>query len=211
MPSLKGHAMSIVDSPTLSELDMPVQPAFRPLTASDLQAFPAEIPSGPIDYELDNGRLVLIMAPPGDPHGAAQLTIGSYLKFLGELKQHGKARTETGLILWRNPDRVVTPDVMFAATKSLPLKISPEGYWLTIPELVVEVRSKNDSIKYVQRKVEHYLKAGVEVVWVVDPSAGTVTLHTAKGEPVVQGKGDVLELPGLIPDFSLCVADVFRV
>jgi hypothetical protein len=58
--------MSIVESPTLSELDVPVQPACRPLTAADLEAFPAEIPSGPIDYELDNGRLVLIMAPPGD-------------------------------------------------------------------------------------------------------------------------------------------------
>lgn len=83
--------MSIVDSPTLPELDVPLQPAFRPLTAADLQAFPAEIPSGPIDYELDNGRLVFIMAPPGDPHGSAQLTIGSYLLFEGELKQHGKA------------------------------------------------------------------------------------------------------------------------
>jgi Uma2 family endonuclease len=202
--------MSIVDPPMLCELDVPVQPTFRPLTAADLAAFPDEIPSGPIDYELDNGRLVLITAPPGDSHGAAQLTIGSYLKFLGELKGHGKARTETGLILWRNPDRVVTPDVMFAAKKSLPLRISPEGYWLTIPELVVEVRSKNDSIKYIERKVEHYLKAGVQIVWVVDPTSNTIATHTAGGSRVVRGQEDVLELPGLIPGFSLPVADVFR-
>lgn len=187
-----------------------LQPAPRPLTAADLQAFPEEVPSGPIDYELDNGRLVLIMAPPGDRHGAAQLTIGAYLKFLGELKQHGKARTETGVILWRNPDRVVTPDVMFAAKKSLPLQISPEGYWLTIPELVVEVRSKNDSAKYIERKVEHYLQAGVEVVWVADPTAGRVAVHRQGGEVKTLGLDDFLELPGLIPDFKVAVADVFR-
>lgn len=99
---------------------------------------------------------------------------------------------------------------MFAAEKSLPLRISPEGYWLTIPELVVEIRSKNDSIKYIERKVEHYLKAGVELVWVVDPAVRTVTLHTAGSEPAVRGTEGVLELPGLIPGFSLPVADVFR-
>jgi Uma2 family endonuclease len=203
--------MSIVDPPMLSEQDVAVQPVVRPLTAADLEAFPCELPSGwPVDYELDNGRLVLIMAPPGDVHGAAQSNVAAYLKMHGEHKGHGKARTETGLILWQNPDRVVTPDVMFAAKKSLPLRISPEGYWLTIPELVVEVRSKNDSMKYVERKIEHYLKAGVEIVWVVDPTTRTVAIHTASGSPLVRGQEDVLELPGLITGFSLPVTDVFR-
>lgn len=203
--------MSIADPQASQNWDLIVQPVDSLLTAEDLGAFPAELPSGwPINYELDNGRLVLIMAPPGDVHGAAQSKIATYLTMRGEFEGHGKVRTETGLILWKAPDRVVTPDVMFAAKKSLPLRTSPQGYWETIPELVVEVRSKNDSLTYVGRKVKHYRKAGVEIVWVVDPGAGTVTIHTAQGEPVVRGKGDVLELPGLIPDFSLSVDDVFR-
>lgn len=190
--------------------DLIVQPVDRLLTAADLEALPTELPSGPIDYELDNGRLVLIMAPPGDIHGAAQSNVAAYLKFWGELKNHGKARTETGLILWRSPDRVVTPDVMFAANKSLPIRTSPEGYWETIPELVVEVRSKNDSLAYIRRKVEHYLKAGVEVVWMIDPVAKTVAVHSAAGEPVMHGEADTLTAPRIIPDFSLPVVDVFR-
>jgi Uma2 family endonuclease len=202
--------MSIADPLTLPDVDVPIQPAHRPLTASDLEAFPEELPSGPVDYELDNGRLVLILAPPGDEHGAVQLNIGAYLKFWGEFKGHGQARTETGLILWRNPDRVVTPDVMFAASKSLPLRTSPEGYWETIPEFVVEVRSKNDSSDFVRRKVEHYLRAGVEVVWVVDPSKKTIELHSVGHEVVKCGTPDILTLPNIIPDFSLPVADVFR-
>jgi Uma2 family endonuclease len=128
----------------------------------------------------------------------------------GELKGHGKARTEVGVILWRGPDRVVTPDVLFIADRSLPLRTSPQGYLETIPELVVEIRSKNDSLKYVQRKVQHYLKAGVEVVWVADPAARTVTIHTTSGDPVTCGEHDTLQLPGLIPGFSMAVADVFR-
>ena len=80
----------------------------------------------------------------------------------------------------------------------------------TIPELVVEVRSKNDSLKYVQRKVQHYLKAGAEIVWVADPKTMTVAVHAATGEAVVHGEADMLQLPELIPGFSMSIAEVFR-
>jgi Uma2 family endonuclease len=199
--------MATVESEPLLQ---PFEICDRLFTADDLELLPTDLPSGPIDYELDNGRLVFIMVPPGDTHGAAQLNLGAQLKIQGELKGHGKARTEVGVILWRGPDRVVTPDVLFIANKSLPLRTSPQGYLETIPDLAVEIRSKNDSLKYVQRKVQHYLKAGVEVVWVADPAAMTVTTYTAAGEPVVYGEKDTLQLPGLIPGFSMPVADVFR-
>ncbi len=199
--------MSIVENePALQPFDANA----RVFTTADLEELPTDLPSGPIDYELDNGRLVLIMVPPGNIHGAAQSNIATHLKVQGEFKGLGKARTEVGVVLWKDPDRVVTPDVLFIASKSLPIRTSPEGYLETIPELVVEVRSKNDSLRYVERKVEHYLKAGVEVVWVVDPATKTVAVHTAQVAPVVFARADILELPGIIADFSLPVADVFQ-
>lgn len=199
--------MAIVESESLPQ---PFEVCPRLFTAADLEALPSDLPSGPIDYELDNGRLVFIMVPPGDTHGAAQSNIATQLKIQGEFKNFGKARTEVGVVLWRNPDRVVTPDVLFISKKSLPISKSPEGYLETIPELVVEIRSKNDSLKYVQRKVQHYLKAGVEIVWIVDPTSMTITAHTATGEPLIYQQTDTLQLPGLIPDFSMPVTEVFR-
>jgi Uma2 family endonuclease len=199
--------MATVDSDPLLQ---PFDDSVRLFTTADLETLPTELPSGPIDYELDNGRLVFIMVPPGNIHGAAQSNIATHLKVQGEFKGHGKVRTEVGVVLWRNPDRVVTPDVLFIATESLPIRTSPEGYLETIPELVVEVRSKNDSLRYVERKVKHYLKAGVEVVWVVDPSCKTVAVHASHGEPTVYDETGTLTLPGLLPDFSLPVAEVFR-
>jgi Uma2 family endonuclease len=205
--------MSIADPPTVAalDIDVPVQPPFRPLTASDLEAFPSELPSaGLVDYELDNGRLVIIMAPPGGVHGSVQHRISGYLFSQGELKGHGRGFTETGVILWRNPDRVVSPDVAFIANKSLPTRLSPEGYLETIPGLVVEIRSKGDSVDFVRRKVQHYLKAGVEIVCVVDPTTKTVAIHAAGKAVVTLSESDVLTLPTIIPDFSLPLADVFR-
>jgi Uma2 family endonuclease len=150
------------------------------------------------------------MVPPGDIHGAAQSNLAFQLKLHGELAGHGKARTEVGVVLWRNPDRVVTPDVLFIANKSLPLRHSPEGYLETIPELVIEVRSKNDSKRYIQHKVEDYLKAGVAIVWVADPTTKTVSVHKRDAKSKEFSEADALTLPGLIPEFALLVAEIFR-
>jgi Uma2 family endonuclease len=199
--------MATVDSDPLLQ---PFASSVRLFSAADLELLPTDLPSGPIDFELDNGRLVLIMVPPDNIHGAAQSNIATHLKVQGEFKGHGKARTEVGVVLWKNPDRVVTPDVLFIAAKSLPIHTSPEGYLETIPELVVEVRSKDDSLRYVERKVKHYLKSGVEVVWVVDPARKTVAVHASQGEPASFDETGTLTLPGLIPAFSLPVAEVFR-
>ncbi len=194
---------------SIAEPEPLVQPAQRLFTVADLDSLPTELPSGPIDYELDNGRLIFVV-PPGDTHGAVQSNIATELKIQGERKGHGKERTEVGVVLWRDPDCVLTPDVLFISKESLPLARSREGYLETIPNLVVEVRSKNDSLKYIQRKVQQYLKAGVEIVWVADAEPKTVTAYTATAAPVAYGEADKLEAPRLIPGLLMRVTDVFR-
>ncbi|MGV3723633.1 MAG: Uma2 family endonuclease [Actinomycetota bacterium] len=172
---------------------------------------PSELPSGPVLYELDNGRLIK-MSPPGDLHGAVELTITAELKFQGDRAGHGKARCgEVAVVLWRNPDRVVGADVVFIANSSLPIRRSPEGYLETIPDLVVKVVSKIDTRPYVARKVEDYLEAGVRVVWVADPDDETVTVHGAGAAPRVLRGDDTLTVEKLIPGFRLRVADAFVV
>src|SRR3954452_2052330 len=116
----------------------------RLLTVADLAILPRTLPSGDVKYELNDGRLV-VMAPPGDLHARRQAKIIRYLDSEGEEMGLGEVRGEVAIILRRSPDRVVGADAAFILTKSLPVQKSPEGYLLTIPELVVEVRSKNDS------------------------------------------------------------------
>ncbi len=128
----------------------------------------------------------------------------------GEAKGHGIVCTETGIILWRKPDRVLGPDVAFVAKRSLPVRESPEGYLETIPELVVEVRSKNDSKPYLERKMADFLKAGVKMVWVVDSNAETVTEYRADVTPKVFDVGTILQCEEIIPGFSLPLAELFR-
>lgn len=187
----------------------PLVPVPRLLTAADLAALPDELPSGPVKYELDNGRLIM-MAPAGEPHADGQKTIVTELTVQGERRGHGKAYGEVGVVLWTNPFRVVEPDAAFVKSISLPVRLSPEGYLETIPELVVEVRSKNDTKAYLARKVADYLASGVQLAWVIDPEESTVTEHRRGLVPKTLVGNGTLECEGIVPGFRLSLADLFR-
>jgi Uma2 family endonuclease len=193
------------ESPTVPD----APPAPRLLTAADLAVLPDDLPSGAVKFELDDGRLV-VMAPPGNTHGAAEGNVFFHLRLHGELAGHGIARPEVGVVLRRHPDRVVGPDACFIANASLPLRLSPEGYLETIPDLVVEVRSKNDTIAELERKAGEYLAAGVKLVWVVDPLRSVVTVYRGGSPPQTLQPADTLTAEGIIPDFRFSVADALK-
>lgn len=181
----------------------------RLLTVADLAALPDDLPSGPVKYELDDGRLVTLMAPPGETHGSNQGTIIYLLKMYGQRKGHGKALGEVGIILRRNPDAVRAPDAAFVMKRSLPVRTSPEGYLETIPELVVEVRSKNDTLPELRAKADEYLDAGVQIVWVIDPASTTVMIFRANHAVRKLGVRDILKAEKVIPGFHVPVAELF--
>jgi Uma2 family endonuclease len=183
--------------------------SLRLFTAADLAAMPSELPSGSIDFELDNGRFIVV-SPPGNRHAQIQLTIGSALKVQGADQGHGKAYVEVGVVLWRGPDRVVGVDVAFIAATSLPERESPEGYLETIPDLMVEIRSKNDSLPYLQRKMQDYLTAGVKIAWLIDDRQKQATIYRQNEQPTVLDGQQTLTLNELIPGFSLPLADLFK-
>jgi Uma2 family endonuclease len=187
----------------------PVVPVGRLLTAADLAELPNELPSGPVGYELDNGSLIM-MAPAGEPHAEVQATIIAELKLQGQRPGHGKVYGEVGIILWKSPDRVVEPDAAFILKSSLPVRLSPERYLETIPELIVEVRSRNDTMPYVSRKVADYMAAGAKLVWVIDPDKSTVVEHRPGVAAKSFQKGDVLGCEDIIPGFQLAVGELFQ-
>jgi Uma2 family endonuclease len=186
----------------------PELPAVRLFTAADMASLPTDVPSGTVDYELDNGRLVTIF-PPSNLHGAAQTKIAAQLYLQGELNGLGKTRTEVGIVLWRNPDRVVGADVAFMATDSLPLRESTEGYLETIPDLVVEIKSRNDTAAYVRRKVDDYLAPNVRIVWVFHLDDKTVSVFHKDAPPTELREGDILTLD-FAPDVNISIDEMVR-
>jgi Uma2 family endonuclease len=185
-------------------------PGPRLLTAADLAALPDVLPSGPVKYELEDGRLI-VMPLPGAIHGAVNANIVFQLKLQGDERGHGKTLAETGVILRHSPDRVVGPDCCFAMTSSLPLAYSPEGFLTQVPALIVEVRSKNDSPLELERKAGEYLVAGARLVWVIDPIRALAVAYRAAHPPQVLLPADDLTAEGIIPGFRANVSKILEV
>jgi Uma2 family endonuclease len=196
--------MSDVLSPGLAA-DVPEYHA-RLFTAADMAAMPTQLPSGPVRYELHRGRLIT-MAPAGGVHGFVEGNLGAALKVQGEFKGLGKAGVgDVGIVLARDPDHVYGADALFVSNARLPIRFSPEGYLETIPELVVEVRSKNETHASLQRKAADYLAAGGVVVWVVDPINRNVIEYRAGVAPRTYLESETLTAEDLIPGFALAVS-----
>ena len=129
----------------------------------------------------------------------------------GRCEATGKARPgEVGIVLGRDPDHILGCDGAFITNARLPVRRSTEGYLETIPELIAEVRSKNDTLAYTVRKAGEYLAAGAVLVWVVDPVGRRVFAHRAGAEPVEVGIDGFLECEDIIPGFRLAVRDALR-
>ena len=177
------------------------------LTAADVARLPRTLATTDVDFELHDGRLV-VMAPPGSGHGRRQARFAAFLFTHGEQRGHGEAFAEVGVLLRRNPDHLLGPDAAFLTAAQLPPRLSPEGYLLTVPHLVVEIRSKNDTQPEIDEKVSDYLAAGAALVWVADPGARTVTAHGPNRPPVVFAATDTLTADPVIPGFAVSVAEL---
>jgi Uma2 family endonuclease len=203
MATIASSAGTTLDSFTL------VQPGERLFTAADLAAMPEQLPSGPVSFELHHGRLVAL-SPPGATHGHLQNRMGTALAVQGELKGLGRSYTEVAVVLARRPDHVVGADAAFIATRSLPPRVSSEGYLETIPEIVVEIRSKNDTSAEVATKVADYLKAGCALVWVVESEPKVVIEHRRSVEPRTYHVTDALACDDVIPGFRFPLSELFK-
>lgn len=108
-----------------------------------------------------------------------------------------------------DPARVRRPVASFIGSGRLPQGRLPSGHCRIAPDLAVEVVSPNDTFSEVQVKVEEYLRAGVRVVWLVDPAARIIEVVRGGGQPQRLHESDELRDDELLPGFRCRVGDLF--
>ena len=102
------------------------------------------------------------------------------------------------------------PDVMFASWNCFPDRKRPETPIPRIaPDLAVEVLSKSNTKLEMTRKVGEYFKAGVKLVWLVDPKTKTVKVYTAVDRFVQLTENQRLDGGHVLPGFSVSIAELF--
>jgi len=160
-------------------------------------------------FELVCGELVP-MSPIGKYHGHIVLRLGSWLVTFVEQRKLGWFGTERGFILARDPDVVRAPDVYFLARHREPPG-KDLGFCDGAPDLAVEVLSPSDTASEVQVKVQEYLSAGTQLVWVVDPRSETVTAYHPSGKAHLYSGDQDVTGEEVLPGFSFRCRDLFEI
>jgi Uma2 family endonuclease len=113
--------------------------------------------------------------------------------------------------MFRFPENLVRmPDVAFANWKRFPTKEIPDEPVPCIgPDLAVEVLSQGNTPGEMSRKLREYFKAGVRLVWFIDPLAKTVTVYTSPNRSKVIQCGGTLEGGKVLPGFALPIENLF--
>lgn len=101
------------------------------------------------------------------------------------------------------------PDVSFVSYARIPSDSRKKAVATWIPNLAAEILSKGNTQREIDRKLEEYLEAGVQIVWVVDPRKRIVAVYTPGNEPVVLDESKTLDGGDVLPGFKLKIKDWF--
>jgi Uma2 family endonuclease len=107
------------------------------------------------------------------------------------------------------PNKVRRPDVSFVRQERLTAEVLGQGHLRIVPDLVAEVISPNDSAEELDEKITEYQDAGVRLIWVVNPDAGTVRAYRTDGSTVLYRLHQDLDGEDVLPGFRCPVRDLF--
>jgi Uma2 family endonuclease len=169
-----------------------------------------ELPDIPDCYELVDGELIMMMSPAGPPHGYIVMKLAIALGVHIETRKLGVVFGEqTGFILTRNPDTVRAPDIAFIREDRVPAEGFGAEYFDGAPDLVVEILSPSNRPAAMRRKIDQYLAAGTQLVWIIDPGKRTIAVHSPLRAVVTLQETDALDGEDVVPGFQYEIAQLF--
>ncbi len=154
-------------------------------------------------FELIHGEIVEKM--PTEEHGEIALAIGSPMRAFVTLHQLGRVGVEVRHQLPTDDRNSRLPDVSFISGKRPRVT---EGGVPQMPDLAVEIKSPDDSLKALREKANYYLLNGTRMVWIVDPVKRLVIVLTADDEDI-KLEHEILDGGDVLPGFTLAVKDIF--
>jgi Uma2 family endonuclease len=106
--------------------------------------------------------------------------------------------------------RAYKPDLSYVRTGRISSDFDWSGDFTGAPELAVEIASPGQGIPYFVKRVDRFLDAGVEEIWVIYPSRTELYQYRMDAEVDTRyGVDDTLTTP-LFPNLSISMVDLFK-
>lgn len=159
--------------------------------------------------ELVKGEIIP-MSPGGIRH--SEVTVRACFLLESHNRAHRLGRVlsgEAGIIVARKPDTVRGADVAFISYQRLPKDATVKGFLQHPPELIIEVLSDDVSWGEMEEKIAEYHRAGVDLVWVLDPRTVTLRAYPRDAAPVLFRDTETVSADPHVPGFTCQVAEFF--
>lgn len=165
--------------------------------------------------ELIRGKVVPkggkfeIDMPTGAKHGAVTDELEARLSYFVRENKLGRVfAAETGFVLEGGTVRGI--DISFVGKEKIREFGIPEGFFPVAPDLAVEVISPGNTSDEIQTKVEEYLSAGAQLVWIIYPKQKMVHVHRQSNVINVLRETDELDGEEVIPNFKCKLSEIFE-
>jgi Uma2 family endonuclease len=174
------------------------------LHLTDEQFYQLCIGNPDLQLERTKTGVLVVMPPVGGDSGNRELELGSDLTIWNRRTKLGKVFSSSTIFkLPGGGDR--SPDAAWielsrweALTSEQRAKFPPIA-----PDFVLELRSRSDSLKTLQAKMQEYLACGVRLGWLVNPQNQQVEIYRMGKEPEVCSLPTVLLGEDVLPGFEL--------
>lgn len=174
------------------------------VTVDDLEAMPDRD-----NYELIDGELVERTMNLVSNFVAGKI----YRKFDEYFDGNpiGIAFTDGGGFTLRSPDhdQLRKPDAAVVMKSRFPGGRVPNSSFDGAPDIAVVVASPNDVYSKVDSKIQDYLAAGSQLVWLANPARRRIVAFRQDGTEIYHGPKEVITADPVLPGFRMTVGDVF--
>lgn len=153
--------------------------------------------------ELINGEIVEKM--PTQEHGEIALILGGAVRVFATVNKLGRVGVEVRHQLPNDRNNSRLPDISFVAGQRPRVT---EGGVPQMPDLAVEIKSPDDSLKDLRDKANYSLLHGTRLVWLVDPAKRLIIVLTLDDEEILL-ENDTLDGGDVLPGFRLPLREIF--
>ena len=156
-----------------------------------------------ITYELIDGVAVAKMSP---KYFHARATGKLYVILTDWAVNYGRVEIEWAIDLTETYSPV--PDLSYVSFDRLPLSWEENAACPVAPELAIEIISPGQTFGQMIQKASIYLSNNVLRVWIIDPSAKSLTVFYTDAAPVTY-TGEQLISDPIFPELSIVTNQLF--
>jgi Uma2 family endonuclease len=159
--------------------------------------------------EINRDGELIVMPPTGGDTGERNSNLNADIVIWNRQTALGRVfDSSTGYNFTAIGGKNPSPDVSWVERSRLE-GVNTSGLIPVVPDFVIELRSKTDSIKDVRAKMEEYRRVGVRLGWLLDPQKQQVEIYRPGQDVEILEDPKTLSGEDVLPGFVLDLRSIF--